>query len=297
MTDPNQAGAGVWGCNGDGDMTWIVRPSDVDSTQVFLAGTTDHGLQYGPQPPTMQGPIGLALMGDVEQPNRGPAFFFQSAYTKIVIIPEEGLDANVTRRSATDRLGEALHPAKRDNMHVSPGDNAWFCYWNNTLLEGFIYVTPAANNSASASAGSLASAAFSTIAPSPTPAARLMERDHDDGDGGYGRHHYFKEHFKATQENTNPSYPFPIKFEERRSPANEAKPYCQKMKVNDDMSTSPVQPPETIQLSETDPDTSETAVPPSSFARPKMYARSIAAERQRAKRITDAAACICQWVV
>jgi hypothetical protein len=61
-----------------------------------------------------------------DDPIRGPAYFFQKSYDKLVILPES---ASITRRGA-GASGQSI---------VQPGDLPWFCYWNETLLEVFIY--------------------------------------------------------------------------------------------------------------------------------------------------------------
>jgi hypothetical protein len=279
-------------------MTFGVKHYDTHGTRVYLSGQPDHGItKYGPQPPTMPGPLGVALMMDVEQLSRGPAFFFQSAYTKQVYVQEQTLNSSMPKRSVVDAIARSLH--RRDDF-MKPGDNPWVCNWNNTLLEGFIYVQESGSNSTNSSSPTAAS---STTAPSttgsapptPTQPAPLMERDHHDGHGGRGG----GGKFRFFEDQATVPYPFPMKFEERRTPANPIKPYCQQMTVNDDMSMAPKLnngQPITITIDETDPQVQEhtetTGVPvlqgpPLGVPPP---------HRARTKRATDPQACLCQWM-
>jgi hypothetical protein len=272
-------------------MTFGVKHYDTHATHVYLSGQPDHGMKYGPQPPTMPGPLGVALMMDVEQIGRGPAFFFQSAYTKQVYIQEQTLNSSMPERSVVDAIARSLH--RRDDR-MKPGDNPWVCNWNNTLLEGFIYVQENASNltnssSSTAASSTTTSSTTGSMLPTPTQPARLMERDHH---GGGGRHHF-------SEDQATVPYPFPLKFEERRTPANPIRPYCQQMTVNDDMSMAPKLnngQPITITIDETDPQVQEhtetTGVPVLQGPPLGVPAR----QRARAKRETDPQACVCQWM-
>lgn len=97
---------------------------------------------YGTQPPVLNGSQVLNLVTDSQDPGRGPAWFFQLPYDKVVILPQAALAApldNVKRDFDGRDEGRIAHEFLRKNV-AQPGDRPWFCFWNGTLLEGFIYV-------------------------------------------------------------------------------------------------------------------------------------------------------------
>lgn len=111
---------------------------------------------YGAQPPVLsRTPYTLTLEYDKRNVSAGPALFFWDYFDKIVIIPESELprssrrrrDANLDTRGITwteEDVSEA-HLQARSSRTIrrqigETGEKPWFCVWNATVIEAFIFV-------------------------------------------------------------------------------------------------------------------------------------------------------------
>ncbi|KAG4025609.1 hypothetical protein MFRU_054g00380 [Monilinia fructicola] len=122
---------------------------------------------YGAQPPILNTAQVMTLVNDSEFPSRGPAWFFQLPYNKVVVLPQKALSITTDSDSNLKRQQPAAGFMGRKGV-AQAGDKPWFCYWNGTLLEAFIYV-----NETSSSGSSTVTSSY----PSATP---------NGGYGGYG---------------------------------------------------------------------------------------------------------------
>jgi hypothetical protein len=202
----------------------------------------DGAILYGLQTPDLAlQPMQLVL--DLDYKAYGPAYHFQARYDKLVILrPEElSVSAGLTARQDNNSF--------RQRFQVKPGDLPWYCHWNNTYIEGYIYVednstaasytafpTQAPSGSPSASydmAGFLAAETTSapasaestptspaSVSATPSPVAR---RDTSSD---------------AAAPPRMPPYPRIVKIEERRLP-NSPQPYCQQMVLLDNGKIAP----------------------------------------------------------
>ena len=153
LTNPSQGQA--WMCTPGSFMYLNVTPSDGDTTQVTLSnafGRDDPSLPYGPLTPHIDKSVGVTLMYDKDNPEFGPAYFFQTQYTKVVVLPDylfNGTTATSAKRSVDEGVAAMQLDRRsiegRDVPHPKPGEKPWYCYWNDTVLEGFIYVTQDTN--------------------------------------------------------------------------------------------------------------------------------------------------------
>jgi hypothetical protein len=220
-----------------------VNLADAEITMNFGNNTVDF-LPYGAQPPIVNQAKVLRLVNDTEYPDRGPAWFFQMPYNKVVVVSEGALTAPGTssKRDNHERDGSGGHSAGsflgRKGV-AQPGEKPWFCYWNGTLLEVFIYVdeTSSAGNKATNTATTT-----SIYSSAPTNGYQTQS-----GQSGYPE-------FLA-------AYPKVLKVEERRIPfGDNIPPYCVQHIVNSDGSYKPYIPEgstvvPTIHLNETEPTT------------------------------------------
>jgi hypothetical protein len=122
-----------------------------------------------------------------DDPIGGPAYLFQKSYDKLVILPES---ASIARRGAVGS-GPGV---------VQPGDRPWFCYWNETLLEVFIY----SNLTSSETSATSISTSTSTISLADAPVQTGSSR-----------------------------YPKVIKMENSVQ-SGAPDPYCQQMEISND---------------------------------------------------------------
>lgn len=188
--------------------------------KISAAGMYSAPVKYGTQPPSMYQPQNLSVAVDQTDMNAGPAFVFQASYNKLVILDNETFNA---RRKAKRAMGD--YAPRRSGTVLQPNDRPWYCYWNNTILEGFIYVTQ-------------------NVLSSPNSTSSATSLTTTSSDPSY----------------TFPSYPKLVKLEERRDPViqTDIKPYCQQMQVLDNMALGPATNPDTnekiiVWLNETDP--------------------------------------------
>ncbi|KAH0541430.1 hypothetical protein FGG08_004120 [Glutinoglossum americanum] len=194
----------------DGGLGWIR----------LIVPDRSRSLEYGAQPPVFNTPTEATVALDKNDPERGPAYFFHLVYDKVVLLHDNELGPSSSNQDASKRdIGDHKRDSEDDepsdlppNFYqggyqgisrkntAQPGDLLWVCVWNDTLLEGFVYITQHSANSSLASP-------TSSVAPSASraPSAQMM------------------------------TYPYVVKIEEHRIPAlpSQPQPYCQKKKVLD----------------------------------------------------------------
>ncbi|KAF1842476.1 uncharacterized protein K460DRAFT_409885 [Cucurbitaria berberidis CBS 394.84] len=261
---------------------------------------------YGLQTPQLDlKPMQLVL--DLDYKAYGPAYHFAAQYDKMVILRPEEL--SLTTGSAPWKRQD--DKGFRQRFQVKPGDQPWYCFWNQTYIEGYIYAEdnstaasftafPTQWSSNSPSPTSLDSAAFGvatatatstsdtkTIPKQPTRVAAtpspVVRRDAPPD--------------SATSR--IPPYPRIVKIEERRLPYS-PQPYCQQMLLLDNgkMTLAPNSndSPTRIWLQETDPSYEEyySTQPTQTGDAKRKSKRSLAPEKQKRRDPSDA--CHCQWM-
>lgn len=291
LTNSTQSGA--WDCNMSDESSMAISVGYQPGTNrlgAWIYSTAHDGMiSYGTMPPlSMWSP--LQLVTDMDDTSAGPAFQFQVFYPKLVVASPSLFEAD-----SDDAV------SKRDEMHwskdfstrrqrVPTGDQPWFCYWNSTLLEGFIYIQQnvSANASvttswtASATATPLSSTSASSPLPSSPPTMTMtgssVPTAYPSGSstsspllGGQGF-----DPWKALT-----LYPYVVKLEERRI-AGSPQPYCQKKQILDDYQVGDL--PFTVMLDESDPGW-------------RAYASSGLRVRSHFKheRTMVSGSCHCQW--
>ncbi|KAF2747393.1 hypothetical protein M011DRAFT_58556 [Sporormia fimetaria CBS 119925] len=209
----------------------------------------DQTIQYGIQAPDL-GLRPLQLVMDLDDRLYGPAYHFTTMYDKVVVINQD--DFGDSFASAPAEEDDQL--SFRHRFQVMPGDSPWYCFWNATYVEGYVYVE---DNSTAATFTNFptawpslpvetAPAAPTPSAnpnppppPAPTPPAPPRRRS----TGFYPRY---------------APYPRIVKIEERRLSAS-PKPYCQRMHLLDDFTLVEAldknEKPIRVDLDENDPDT------------------------------------------
>ena len=222
LTEPVQNNS--WDCSNGATLNIVINLTPQSSSpyvSLTYPPLPNGQIRYGAQPPQLSGPTNLVLSKDKSAFNNGPAYAFEQFFNKTVIVRAEDFPGAIPL-SKRDRgwsmkrwfqdsaVWEGLSMlSKRQEQesdwnqteYASPTDRPWLCFWNQTILDGFIYVTENVNAAASAapSAGALAPA-------SSSPRKRQVPL------------------------NLAP-YPKAIKIEERRNGHNTILPYCQQMQV------------------------------------------------------------------
>ena len=305
-----------WACASGVPLALEVSTSDATATRVTLNSSYDNDRpKYGPFPPEMVGTVPVQLVLDTDQPGRGPAYLFQQTINKTVVLHEDALNASTSPQKRDwddlEALAE-LHP--RANTFAQPGEKPWFCFWNNTMLQGFIYVTIDANeqgdvslaSSVATAAPTLATAAATAAAapsaaglspsvPTPTTTAPAYVRrgDHDAAKYALASTSSSTAPVAAATasasgawpSNLPPAYPKAIKLEERRIPGVSSAPYCQQMQILDDYGLGPL-PDRTIQLEETE----------STRQHRMVYGQRHRKYRRDKRSIMDDNYCACVWL-
>lgn len=211
---------------------------------------------YGAQPPVLNQPVILNLVTDNQDPNRGPAWFFQTPYDKVVILDSTALSLPSTGSNAK------RDPNQNPNlpfefMRKGPaqeGDEPWFCYWNGTILEYFIYTNLTSSAATQAADSNSSTSTFTSGSSRPTRSAAAASAS-----GAFGGQLSPSSSW-WTDALSLPGYPKVIKVEERRTPGSHQTipPYCIQHRINSDRSASPIivnGQPVQIFLNETEPTT------------------------------------------
>lgn len=291
---------------------------------------------------------------DLVEPGRGPALHFQTTYDKLVILQESQFGQGKRKRnvpqygpgSPTDhtpfgehRPGEPPPPPPphgggffRKSMSLQTGDSPWYCYWNQTFIEGFIYVSQNSSTNGGRSdggavtttttvSGSAQTFGFSTSLASPTatptivaphqPRAALVELEAHLQRLVSPTPSPSKDYTVPKSSGPPPKFPFVFKLTERRTPGSGQQagmaPYCQKMFVPAQGAPYPVHDddgrPTVVHLNENDPSPQDysTALKKPEKAGPAASSSSPSSAHKRNlnllnKREDPAKSCHCLWI-
>ncbi|KAI9832920.1 MAG: hypothetical protein M1819_003950 [Sarea resinae] len=271
--------------------------------------SNDNVVSYGAQPPLISQPQRLGVVLDKDDPNRGPAYFFSTTYDKLVIVDESEISTSTPKRS-TESTGEMKErqwdegfppppPSfsfDRRNQDAHPGDKPWYCFWNSTVLEGFVYVSQdVSNTSASSSvAASSATSVVTATTSASTSASRSLSSSFStsisssaSGIPATITSTSKPQKRQASSAPTSTVFPQLVKIEERRL-SGDVQPYCQQMQVLDDgavgLYTLPNGQPVTVNISESDP------------SQQNMVTESRLFKRDRRRRSAVDQSCFCQWL-
>jgi len=235
--------AQTWDCSPNGFIGLNVTPADYGSTEISVyTAMPDLPYSYGAQAPVLKSLSSLQLVIDTYNPGDGPAYFFQQTYDKLVILPETALSATSSKRSLNEIMEDASFEERgmiASHQLASPGQKPWFCYWNSTTLEGFIYVTqnvsdPSLNTTAMVNS-MISHATDAATAPSSVPTSHSSASS----SGSYP-----KRDLPAWPSFVPPTYPKCVKIEERRDIKVAVPPYCQQVQVLYNRHVNPVLNPD-----------------------------------------------------
>jgi len=150
LTQSDQRAA--WSCNLAGDQNGAAINVGVASqgnrTGAYIYyNSADQEIYYGAQLSWMHSSFAPFLtVQDNDAPTSGPAYYFQQFYDKLVVVPEAAIqppqnNKNNNNNNKVKRQGIQLDQGWLQRKQVAQaGDKPWFCVWNNTFVEGFIYV-------------------------------------------------------------------------------------------------------------------------------------------------------------
>ncbi|KAI5356926.1 hypothetical protein Slin15195_G090250 [Septoria linicola] len=151
-------------------------PSAPGLGAVLQYASYDQAIAYGAQLNNMNTTFAQFLtVQDQDDKQNGPAFYFQQFYDKVVVVPETAIQTGNNKRMSRRgwyspgwRVPDAW---TRRKQLANPGEKPWFCVWNETLLEGFIYVTESITTTTTTSSTKTSSStSMTTTLPPSTPA-------------------------------------------------------------------------------------------------------------------------------
>jgi hypothetical protein len=255
----------------------------------------DNIIQYGLQTPRLDlQPLDLVL--DLDYQSYGPAYHFSARYDKIVVLRPEELTAGSALKNKRQTTDDML---SRQRFTVQPGDYPWYCYWNRTYIEGYIY---AEDNSTAASFTALptmwptnspsttsdtATVAVATPPPTGTTTSSSASTDSVAKPSAVVRRDAAAD--AAASSPRIPPYPRIVKIEERRL-ADSPQPYCQRMVLLDNGRIAPAPNGNDLNvllwLQEKDPKYSDY------FSATAQNKRDVAIE----PRGDPSNSCHCQWM-
>jgi hypothetical protein len=210
--------AKAWSCmDKPNDFEVYVEGDDHEHSIVFVNDSPTSTFTYGAQTPFLPTPTqNLDLAIDTSDPGMGPALFFYALFNKLVILPDETFSSSsVLKRSYVDGDTSVLEAFMDRRQTAQPGDKPWFCWWNSTMMEFFLYVNQSSTDTLS---GSTATTDGNMAASTATSSYRSKSRR----SGGAA------------------DYPRKIKIQERRDYSGAVSPYCQQMQVMNNGQTVPL---------------------------------------------------------
>ncbi|KAJ5239813.1 hypothetical protein N7468_004432 [Penicillium chermesinum] len=229
----------VWSCvEKPSDFEIKLEESDGQKSIIFDYSTPTSTYTYGAQQPYLPTPTqNLSMAFDTSEAGLGPALFFFALFNKLVILPEDTFtSSSISSRDLSEReLSDPYADAFLDRTTVAkPGDKPWFCWWNSTLMEFFLYVNQSTvdqfpSTETAVTGGDLAA---STATAQPY----------------------------AKRSDPIANYPRKIKIEERRDYAEAESPYCQQMQVDKNGNLDPI-PQSIVQIKEIEPAPTTTYFP------------------------------------
>lgn len=293
----NEAQSNAWQCTDETDLNFEIQPE----CQFNLFGPDPNApIRYGAQPPQLLGPTSMQLMNDKTGWDRGPAFFFQQAFDKVVVVRESDFSATSVKRSfsETGEYDEFAALEDRDVTPYGPPDpvatptsKPWYCFWNGTMLEGFIFVTQDSNSSNTSTSASLHASNQTPSASNPMPSLTSTgPLAASSTPGSWPK--------RAISLPPNlASFPKVIKIEERRNAENPVQPYCQQMQIlNTNMPgklTDPTGQLIRVNLTQNEPQLEKSMMEGPPGRRRRWHLRRDGAAE---KRDTSGSKCECQWL-
>ncbi|PVH96722.1 hypothetical protein DM02DRAFT_731002 [Periconia macrospinosa] len=203
-----------WACSTDQTLQLIINTLSTTSSQnstISIIPISNNAssvvTKYGQLPLSIP-PVPLTPSADPETPQNGLAYHFKTQYNRTVLLssssttastsstPDAAQPVQITGTRAGGE-GRMISPGGGDQF-LQEGDEPWLCHFNETIVEGYIYVALRSSSVANVTVSN------STSTPAPP------EGDDDDDD--------------------TPALPYTFKLVEMRRP-NSPLPYCEKMRV------------------------------------------------------------------
>lgn len=277
-----------------------------DIIQLSIPDWQSTPLRYGAQPPLFRDPQNLSLAMDQGNSWAGPAYTFQVVFDKLVILEESVLSESSPQAGTIDGKAQLdardlddHHQLFKRDIELKPGDKPWFCYWNSTILEGFIFLTKDTASVQSSNKQGSTTAANPPSQGATTPSLTVTVPSSGSSNTAPAADATVQATIEPRSQ-TYINYPKAVKLAEHRGIFTEDRilPLCQQMQVLDNMKTSPITKlstgePVIIHLDESHGD--------STPSRLKRREWSFAAEGaglvEKRDEAPDPSRCECRWML
>lgn len=284
--------------------------SDIDA----LPASAQSNVRFGPQPPVLHGYMSMSLMNAKDHMDKGPAYVFHKEFDKLVILPEDSFHVSESQPQRRDDTAHQQSTNFTPAVYAPIGHKPWFCYWNGTLLEGFIFVNEVVSSNQTGalikrgdpSVSIETSTASKFVTPSSSPTASfggftLFNRSLADWASTTGSYDDtataadipspppVSENYAPPSESllAEDIYPAVIKIEERRNLEDGDQPYCQQMLIMEDGS---VQSNDLPMISLSLDGIGE-------IVNRRSKKRGASSETRSNLGRRDGGACLCEWIV
>ncbi|KAL4810450.1 hypothetical protein BDV18DRAFT_131026 [Aspergillus unguis] len=232
-----------WGCNKQKPIPIEIGGDQDDRTIDFYSDPLPKTLTYGAQAPFFTEPsMPLDLVMDTSDYSLGPALSFFTFFDKLIVLPEDQFStSDLSARTVSEsEIHSGVHHRKRES---EVGDRPWFCWWNSTVMEFFLYV----NQSTKAARYDGTSTTIASTEDSGHKASTTdsLSKRADTSST------------PETSDHSSDNYPLRIKMVEKRDNAEAHSPYCQQMQVVNPGTYETVSP-ETIGISASEPTATTT---------------------------------------
>lgn len=136
-----------WSCEFGGDPNTMIEigtspMNNVTGAFLFPGVHATNELLYGIQINSMSTQFEpFLLVSDRDDPQNGHAYYFQTTYDKIVVLPGDALSGgeSASNRKIKRGYSNGFGTWTVEKQVAEIGDKPWFCYWNGTSVEGFLY--------------------------------------------------------------------------------------------------------------------------------------------------------------
>ncbi|KEF60369.1 uncharacterized protein A1O9_01929 [Exophiala aquamarina CBS 119918] len=258
--------------------------------------------KYGPQPPDFNGTaFTMEPYMDREDDDLGVALFFSVLFDKLSILPAEALSPPSERKRSIPASHLTQRTDWEDPNWLSIGDQPWYCYWNSTVSEFWIFLDQDMNLWDSWAATSTITSGYptstgqtSSIYPTNAPGAPTTNIESKGSPPQSSPTPYndpywngAKNKRQTTQIGAPGIFPKLVKMVEKRKPHSNIQPYCQQMQVLNNWQIMPIPTVPTICVTE-----DEYSPPAATDAGNKHMSR-----RKRSPDTVSqlASNCICEW--
>ncbi|KAL2810656.1 hypothetical protein BJX63DRAFT_306649 [Aspergillus granulosus] len=221
----------TWGCLSQKAIPITIEGDKDDRKIDFGSNQLPKTLTYGAQAPFFTNPsINLSLVMDTSDLSLGPALSFFTFFDKLIVVPEDTLtSSDIASRSVPEEQITGTYSKRASDV----GERPWFCWWNSTVMEFFLYINQTTKVTRYDTSSSLAN-------------SDSTDDDNDDNKA------LTTDSLSKRGDDSSDYYPRRIKIEEKRDYAEAQAPYCQQMQVMGDGSIQTISPA-TIGISVNEP--------------------------------------------